>query len=106
MENGETDRIFANKLAVNIYSQLDDEGREHLKFKNIIDHRKNGSALNMENGFIHLKNGQKKCKPTTRGWQVLVEWKDDTTTWMDMKDVKEASPIELAEYAIANQISN
>ena len=74
--------------------------------KKIIDHRKNGSALNMENGFIHLKNGQKKCKPTTRGWQVLVEWKDDTTTWMDMKDVKEASPIELAEYAIANQISN
>ena len=106
LENGETDRIFANKLAVNIYSQLDDEGREHLKFKDIIDHRKDDSALTMENGFIQLKNGHKKCKPTTRGWQVLVEWKDDSTTWMNIKDVKEASPIELAEYAIANQISN
>ena len=35
---------------------------------------------------------------------MLVEWVDETTTWMDLKDVKEASPIELAEYAVANQI--
>ncbi len=27
-------------------------------------------------------------------------------TWMDMKDVKEASPIELAEYVIANKIDD
>ena len=27
-------------------------------------------------------------------------------TWMDLKDVKEANPIELAEYAVANQIEN
>ena len=32
LEDGTTDRIFANKIAENIYSQLDDEGREILKF--------------------------------------------------------------------------
>ena len=26
LENGETDRIFANKLAVNLHLQLDDKG--------------------------------------------------------------------------------
>jgi len=30
LEDGATDRIFANKIAENIYSQLDDEGREIL----------------------------------------------------------------------------
>ena len=106
MEDGTTDRIFANKIAENIYSQMDDEGREILAFKDIIDHRKDKSAVSIENGFITQSNGNKKCKLTTRGWQVLVEWRDETTTWMDMKDVKEASPIELAEYAVANHIEN
>ena len=27
------------------------------------------------------------------GWKVLVEWQDETTTWINLKDVKEASPI-------------
>ena len=35
---------------------------------------------------------------------MLIEWNDETTTWMDLKDVKEASPIKLAEYAVANRI--
>ena len=35
---------------------------------------------------------------------MLVKWVDETTTWMNLKDVKEASPIKLAEYAVANQI--
>ena len=37
---------------------------------------------------------------------MLVEWKDETTTWVDLKDVKEANPVELAEYAVASQIDD
>ncbi|KAL7533508.1 hypothetical protein ACHAWF_004526, partial [Thalassiosira exigua] len=32
---------------------------------------------------------------------MLVEWKDGTSLWMPLRDVKEASPVELAEYAVA-----
>ena len=53
-----------------------------------------------------LKGAHNKCKTTTRGWKVLVEWKDLTTTWMVLKDVKEASPIELAEYAVTKKIDD
>ena len=38
------DRLFANKIAKNIHSQLDDEGRKITKFNDIIDHRKNGCS--------------------------------------------------------------
>lgn len=106
LESGETEKIMANQIAANLYSQLDDEGREHLAFKAIVDHRRDRSALGMDNGFITTKGGQRKPKKTTRGWQVLVEFRDETTSWMDMKDVKEASPIELAEYAVANKIDD
>ena len=106
LEDGTTDHIFANKIAENIYSQLDDEGQEILAFGDIIDNRKDGTALTKENGFVELRHGHKKCKQITRGWQVLIKWKDESTTWMDMKDVKEANPIELAEYAVASKIDD
>ena len=104
LEDGTTDRIMANKIAANIYSQLDDEGREILAFGDITDHRTNKHAIPLEEGFYETRQGNKKPKKTTRGWEVLVEWKDGNSTWMDMKDVKEANPVELAEYAVANKI--
>ena len=103
LENGETDKIMANQIAANIYSQLDYEGREMLKFKVTTNHKKDGSARTKETGFTVLKIRHKKCKTTTCGRNVLVEWQDKTTTWMDLKYVKEVSPNELAEYAVANK---
>jgi len=67
LESGETDKIMANQIAANLYSQLDDEGREIMQFKGIIDHKADGSALTKETGFTILKGGNRKCKPTTRG---------------------------------------
>ena len=67
LEDGTTDRIFANKIAENIYSQLDDKGREILKFRNIIDHRKDKSALTKENGLTSKGRGNRKCRPTIKG---------------------------------------
>ena len=106
MEDGETDKIMENQIDANLYSQLDDEGCEILKFKGIIDHKKDGYDLTKETGFTILKGGHKKCKHITRSWKVLVEWRDENTTWMDLKDVKEVSPIELDEYAVANNIDD
>ena len=62
-----------NKIAENIYSQLENDGQEIMKFNEIIDHRKNGSAMTKENGFTQLSHGHKKFKPTTRGWKVPVK---------------------------------
>ena len=106
LEDGEMDKILANQIAANLYSQLDDEGREILSFKGIIGHKRDDTALSKEEGFIELRNGQKKCKKTTRGWKILVEWRDESSDWIDLKDVKEANPVELAEYAIQSGLHN
>jgi hypothetical protein len=34
----------------------------------------------------------------------LVEWRDGSSGWIPLKDVKEFNPIEVAEYAINNEI--
>ena len=33
-----------------------------------------------------------------------VEWKDGSTNWLPLKDLKESNPVELAEYAVANKL--
>ena len=34
-------------------------------------------------------------KKTTKGWQLLVFWKDGTESWIDLKDLKDGNPMEV-----------
>ena len=52
------------------------------------------------------KIGQKKLRKTTQGWNLCIEWKDGSTTWEPLKELKESNPIEVSEYAIANKIDH
>ncbi|KAI2493253.1 Reverse transcriptase (RNA-dependent DNA polymerase) [Fragilaria crotonensis] len=49
--------------------------------------------------------GTRRRRETTVGWEVLVRWKDGSTTWVAMKDVKESFPVQLAEYAVQTRIA-
>ena len=42
----------------------------------------------------------------SQGWKLCIEWKDGSTTWEPLKDLKESNPIEVSEYAIANKIDH
>ena len=87
-----------------MYSQLDKEGHQTLVMSEIIDHQKDGSAFIKENVFTG--NHSNIPKNTTKGWEALIEWKYETTKWVDIKYVKEAIPIKLDEYTVANLIAD
>ena len=70
----------------------------------IVDHQRGGTAVTTENCFTGKHSNIPK--KTTKDWEVLIEWKDETTTWLDIKDAKEGIIIELAEYVVENQISD
>ena len=42
---------------------------------------------------------------TTRGWKLLVEWKDSNSSWVSSNDMKDSYPLETAEYSVMNMIS-
>jgi hypothetical protein len=71
----------------------------------IIDHRKDNSALTKDQATVRSHNGNVHHKKTTRGWYLQVKWKDDTTDWIPLQALKDSNPIELAEYAVSNQIA-
>jgi hypothetical protein len=70
----------------------------------IIDHAKDNSAIPISDGFTLSFNGNKVPKKTTRGWKLLCQWKDESTSWVPLVDLKDSNPIELAEYDVANKI--
>ena len=43
-------------------------------------------------------------KKTIAGWDFEVEWKDDSTSWLPLKEFKETNTVEVAEYTIVNRI--
>ena len=60
----------------------------------------------MENAFILSKNGGQRRRETTEGWEILLQSKDGSTTWEQLKDVKESYPVHLSEYAHQKKISH
>jgi hypothetical protein len=102
--DGSTAEYQANVIAENLFSQSDSEGRQYMVMNEISDHKKDGRAIQISNGFTISKNGNKVPKQTTIGWKLLVEWKDGSSDWVDLKDLKASNPVEVAEYAVANKI--
>ena len=97
--------LTANAIAENLFSQVDDEGNRFVMLDSIVDHRVNGEELQKDHAFIISSNGGKRRKETTTGWEILLQWKDGSTTWETLKDVKECYPVQLAEYSHHRTIS-
>ena len=70
----------------------------------IIDHRVDNTAIPLGKGTYKSKYGETFEKRTTRGWEICVSWKDGSTDWVSLKDMKNSYPIELAEYAVQANI--
>jgi hypothetical protein len=94
-----------NVIAKNMYAQVDNEGNMFQLLDEIMDHKKDDTAIDIANGTVTTPSGNVKPKITTQGWQLLVLWKDKSMCWVKLRDLKASNPVELAEYAVANQIA-
>ena len=98
--DGSIRQYSANIIAENIFSQVDEEGYHYILLDEIIDYKKDETAIDKRDEFIIDDAGNKSRRLTTRGWTFLVNWKDGSQTWIPLKDIKESNPIEVAEFAM------
>jgi hypothetical protein len=101
--DGEQVDVSYNTLAEHLYSQVDSEGHQYQIFKEIVNHRKGKAAVDKADQYTHYQ-GKKSKKKTTAGWDLEVEWKDGSTSWLSLKELKNSNAVEVAQYAIENRI--
>ena len=104
--NGDVDLLAANVIAENLLAQIDEQGHRHLMLGEILDHRVLEDAIPISKGTYKTKQGTTRRVQTTRGWEIYAEWKDGSTDWIALKDVKDSYPVQLAEYAVANGLQD
>ena len=104
--DGHKASLAANTIAMNMFAQVDEEGNRHVLFDEIIDHRTDGTEIKQDDAFIISPNGGRRRRETTKGWEILIQWKDGSSTWEKLKDVKECYPVQLVNYATLSKISN
>jgi hypothetical protein len=102
--DGTQERYAANIIAENMYAQVDEEGRQFQVLEEIVDHMKDNSAVPISEGYTTSRNGERKPKITTKGHKLLCRYKGGSTGWQKLKDIKESNPIEVAEFAVANNL--
>jgi hypothetical protein len=95
----------ANTIAKNMWAQSDVEGNKYVLLESVVDHRKNEDAIKL-GGKIVEENGIKYRVKTTKGWELCVQWKDGSTSWERLANLKESNPVEIAEYAVSCEIEN
>ena len=54
---------------------------------------------------MNTPSGTQRRVITTKGWEVNLKWKDGSTTWKKLKDIKDSYPVQMAEYAVENRVS-
>ena len=94
----------ANQIAAEIYAQVDTEGICNIMIDAIIDHNINTKhAVTKSKAFFYHK-GKKKLRKTIAGVKLLAKCRDGSKMWIPLKDLKKSSPVQVAQYAKANNL--
>ena len=92
--------LGANIIAECMYTQCDVEGKQFRLMEAIIDHKMTDDVVQKKHMYFMLR-GRKHMKRTTNRWMLCVQWKDKSTSWEKLSDMKESYTVEVAEYATA-----
>jgi hypothetical protein len=105
--DGQVNEYSANVIAENMLTQVDSDGFSMSLMEGIVDYRKD-DAMAVSKADIHIitRRGQKKSRKITVGWKLLVRWKDQSESWIHLKDMKESHPVEVAEFAKVRGIAD
>ena len=99
--NGSSREYSANFIAENMISQVGDDGFQTRIMEEIIDSQMDICVACPKSAKLVKRKGyHKRLRCTTKGWKLLVKWKDGQSTWVPLKDLKKSNPVETAEFAM------
>ena len=103
--DGKTADFGANVIAQAMITQCDPLGRQYLLMEAIVDHTKDDTATAKADRYF-LHNGKQYPKRNTKGWKLCVRWRNGSTSWEKLSELKESYPVQVAEYAASQGIED
>ncbi len=95
--DGEVTPLTAISIVQAMYAQRDINRNEYLILTYFIDIQKEPTAISIdEQKSVH--NGQEYILHNNLGWHICWQWKDGSTSWEKLSDLKESHPL---QYAVA-----
>jgi hypothetical protein len=88
--------LTANKITKCMYAQCETGGNQYVLLDCLVDFDKSSTAISLADQNIVMKGRPYKCR-NTYGWKICCQWKDGSTTWESLKDLKESHLLEMAE---------
>ncbi|KAL7474533.1 LOW QUALITY PROTEIN: hypothetical protein ACHAW6_000501, partial [Cyclotella cf. meneghiniana] len=84
--DGCTKDLATNTIAEALYAQCDPDGNHYVMLDAIVDYRKNPNLAFSRNDQV---NSLMVVSCSTCGWELCCEWKDRSTSWQELLDLKE-----------------
>jgi hypothetical protein len=103
--DGTIAELTTNKIPKCMYAQCDPGGNQYVLLDCFVDFDKLSTAISLADQNIIVK-GHPSKHPNAYGWKICCQWKDSSTTWVSLKDLKESHPLKMAEYAITQGIDH
>ncbi len=104
-DDGTITELMANKIAKCMYAQCNQGGNQYVLLDCFVDFDKSLTAIFLADQNIALKGCPSK-RHNMYGWKICCQWKDGSTTWESLKDMKESHLLEMAEYAVTQGIDH
>jgi hypothetical protein len=94
-DDGDQTKLTANMIAESLYLQCDPNGNQYVLLEEIVSHQCLLAAMKLSDQNIVRANGKTYLKHSTVGRQLCCQWKDGSTSWENLADLKESHPIEM-----------
>ncbi len=105
-DDGDVSKLTANLIAESMYAQCDPDGNQYVLLDSLNDYRRLDTTLKLSDQTVVRNDNRTYKKRNTIGWQICCQWKDGSSSWEKLSDLKESHPIETAEFAVAMGIDH
>ncbi len=105
-DDGDVTDLTANLIAKSMYAQCDPDGNQYVLLYSIIDYQRHDTAIQLSDQIVTRPNGRMYKRRNTIGWELCCQWKDGSTSWECLADLKESHPLETAEFAVTAGIDH
>ena len=104
-KGGKVTKVTAVIIAGSMYIQWDTDGNEYLLLDVLVNYQNDNKAISLTEQQITVWDRPVTWK-TTAGWQICCQWKDGSTSWEKLSELKESHPVWTAEFAVVQGIDH